>query len=137
MYGVGVREQLEGRSARYGHAFQLGAGLSAYTSFNLATLAGALLGSTLAETDALGLDFVVPLMFLALLVPLLSTRGGGGGVARRRVAVALSSGVLALLLGRFIPAGATIFLAILCATALRTWLDHVSPDPGEDAKDAR
>ncbi len=74
MYGVGVREQLEGRSARYGHAFQLGAGLSAYTSFNLATLAGALLGSTLAETDALGLDFVFPLMFLALLVPLLSTR---------------------------------------------------------------
>jgi hypothetical protein len=63
--------------------------------------------------------------------------GGGGGVARRRVAVALASGVLALLLGRFIPAGATIFLAILCATALGTWLDHVFPDPGEDAKDAR
>jgi hypothetical protein len=51
--------------------------------------------------------------------------------------VALASGVLALLLGRFIPAGATIFLAILCATALGTWLDHVFPDPGEDAKDAR
>jgi hypothetical protein len=46
------------------------------------------------------------------------------------------SGVLALLLGQFIPGGATIFLAILFAAALGTWLDHAFPDPGEDAKDA-
>jgi 4-azaleucine resistance transporter AzlC len=136
MYGVGVKEQLEGRSARYTDAFLLGVGLSAYMSFNLATLAGVLLGSALPETGGLGLDFVFPLMFLALLVPLLRPRGEGEGVARRRVAVALVSGVLALLLGQFIPAGATIFLAILFATALGTWLDHAFPDPGEDAKDA-
>lgn len=137
MYGVGVREQLEGRSARYRDAFLLGAGLSVYVSFNLATLAGALLGSALPETDGLGLDFVFPLMFLALLVPLLGARGQGGGVAGRRVAVALASGVFVLLLGRFVPAGAAVFLAILFAAALGTWLDHAFPDPGEDAKGAR
>jgi predicted branched-subunit amino acid permease len=137
VYGVAVKEQLEGRDARFRDAFLLGAGLSMYASFNLSTLAGALLGSALPGTDRLGLDFIFPLMFLALLVPLLrGPRGASRGVAGRRVGVALAAGALALLLGRFVPAGATILLATLAAAALGAWLDGALPNRDRGAEGA-
>lgn len=136
MYGVGVAERLEGRDARFRDAHLLGAGLSVYASFNLGTLAGALLGSALPQPDGLGLDFVFPLVFLALLVPLLRPRGAARGVAWRRVAAALAAGVLALLVGRFVPAGVAIFLATLTAASLGVWLDRALPTPVGDAEEA-
>src|SRR6185437_7585071 len=66
-YGVTVRDGLDGGG---GPGFLLGAGLSLYGAYNLATLAGVLAGRLLPDPRRLGLDFVFPLTFLALLLPL-------------------------------------------------------------------
>jgi 4-azaleucine resistance transporter AzlC len=96
-YGVSVA-----RGART-FPFVLGAELSLYLTWNLATLAGALLGGVIPDPEKLGVDFVFPLAFLALLVPLL----------RRRldVVVALLAGGLAWLLARSLPGGLPILIA--------------------------
>jgi len=96
-YGVSVA-----RGART-FPFVLGAELSLYVTWNLATLAGALLGGVIPDPEKLGVDFVFPLAFLALLIPLL----------RRRVdvLVALLAGALAWLLARSLPGGLPILIA--------------------------
>jgi 4-azaleucine resistance transporter AzlC len=96
-YGVSVA-----RGART-FPFVLGAELSLYLTWNLATLAGALLGGVIPDPEKLGVDFVFPLAFLALLVPLL----------RRRldVLVAVVAGGLAWLLSRSLPGGLPILVA--------------------------
>jgi 4-azaleucine resistance transporter AzlC len=96
-YGVSVA-----RGART-FPFVLGAELSLYVTWNLATLAGALLGGVIPDPEKLGVDFVFPLAFLALLIPLL----------RRRVdvLVALVAGGLAWLLARNLPGGLPILIA--------------------------
>jgi 4-azaleucine resistance transporter AzlC len=110
-YGLTVKEYLEGQG---GPAFLAGAGLSLYAIFNLTTLAGALLGGAIPDLQGLGLDLIFPLTFLALLVPLLRTW--------TQVAVAAVSGGLALGLGHLIPAGTTILIAAVVASALGTAL---------------
>jgi len=96
-YGVSIA-----RGAR-SFPFVLGAELSLYLTWNVATLGGALLGGVIPDPERIGVDFVFPLAFLALLVPLL----------RRRVdvLVAIVAGALAWLLARSLPGG----LPILCA----------------------
>jgi branched chain amino acid efflux pump len=96
-YGVSIA-----RGART-FPFLLGAELSLYVVWNLATLAGALLGGVIPDPERIGVDLVFPIAFLALLVPLL----------RRRldVLVALFAGVLAWALAQHLPGG----LPVLCA----------------------
>ena len=96
-YGVSVA-----RGART-FPFVLGAELSLFLTWNLATFAGALLGGVIPDPERIGVDFVFPLAFLALLVPLL----------RRRVdvLVAVVAGALAWLLARGLPGGLPILLA--------------------------
>ena len=73
-------------------AFLLGAELSLFATWNLATLGGALVGTAIPDPAELGLDLVFPLAFLALLVPLVRTRvellvavvSGCGGLRPRR-----------------------------------------------------
>jgi 4-azaleucine resistance transporter AzlC len=103
-YGVSVA-----RGART-FPFVLGAELSLYLTWNLATLAGALLGGVIPDPEKLGVDFVFPLAFLALLVPLL----------RRRldVLVALLAGGLAWLLARSLPGGLPILIAGVAGSLL-------------------
>ena len=64
--------------------FLLGAELSMFVTWNLATLAGALLGSAIPDPQEIGVDLVFPLAFLALLVPLVRTRAELGRRRRRR-----------------------------------------------------
>lgn len=139
VYGVAVKEQFEGRDARFRDAFMLGAGLSLYAFFNLSTVAGALLGSALPDTDRLGLDFIFPLMFLILLMPLLRPQGAARsiirGLAGRRVLIAFASGILALLLSRIVPAGATILVATLAAAGFGAWLDSIAPNLEGEARE--
>lgn len=84
-------------------AFVLGAELSLYAVWNLATLAGALAGGVLPDPAALGVGVIFPLAFLGLLVPLLTNR-----VA---VLVALASGLGAWGLSRLLPGGLVVLLA--------------------------
>ena len=82
-YGLAIRECLAGRG---GDAYLFGASLSLYGVFAASTLAGALLGARLPDLTGLGLDFVFPLSFLALLLPLLRSPPGSrrSQVAGRR-----------------------------------------------------
>ena len=64
-YGVTLSSPLRSVS------FFMGAGSSLYLIWNLSTLAGALLSNLVPDPAALGLDFIFPLAFLALLIPLL------------------------------------------------------------------
>jgi 4-azaleucine resistance transporter AzlC len=90
-YGVSVA-----RGART-FPFVLGAELSLFLTWNLATLAGALLGGVIPDPEKIGVDFVFPLAFLALLVPLLRRRAD--------VVVAVVAGAVAWGLSKDLPGG--------------------------------
>src|SRR5919202_3789021 len=78
----------------------LGAGVSMYLGWNLGTALGSALGQALPDPHGLGIDFVVPLAFLAVLVPLLRTR--------RALLVALVAAAATLILGRLGPSGLAV-----------------------------
>ena len=94
--------------------FYLGAALSLYLVWNLATLAGALLGGILPDPERLGVDFVFPLAFLGLLVPLLK--------GRTEVVVAVLAGLLAWLLSSRLPSGLVVLIVGVAGSLLGAWL---------------
>lgn len=101
--------------------FLLGAELSLYLVWNLATLAGFLLGSAIPDPARLGVDLIFPLAFLALLVPLVRTRA--------ELLVAVCAGALAYLLARTLPGGLPILLTGLAGSLLGAYLTRGSePD---------
>ncbi|GGJ38642.1 AzlC family ABC transporter permease [Deinococcus roseus] len=53
------------------YAYLMGASMSVFVSWNVFTLIGALLGSSIPDPLQYGVDFVFPLAFLALLMPTL------------------------------------------------------------------
>jgi 4-azaleucine resistance transporter AzlC len=84
-------------------AYLLGAQLGVFIPWNVATLLGALVGGALPDPASLGVDFVFPLAFLALLVPLL--------VGVREVCVAALAGGVALAASRVMPGGLAVLVA--------------------------
>lgn len=121
-YGVTVRDGLDGRG---GPSFYLGAGLSLYGVFNLTTLAGSLVGQLLPSPEKLGLSFIFPLTFLALLIPLLRHW--------RQCLVAAAAAISALLLSRVVAGGLTILLAALIAASLGVALETIGSRTEEAA----
>ncbi|HEU5373578.1 MAG TPA: AzlC family ABC transporter permease, partial [Gaiellaceae bacterium] len=93
-YGVSVA-----RGAR-SFPFVLGTEISLFAVWNVTTLVGALVGGVIPDPERLGVDFVFPVAFLALLVPLLRLRVD--------VAVALLAGATAWLLAKWLPGGVPI-----------------------------
>ena len=81
-----VRYQQEDTSAA--HWFTLGTGLTLWTSWQISTLVGIVLGARLPA--GLALDFALPLTFMALLFPIVKTRP--------LAAATVSAGVLAVAL---------------------------------------
>jgi 4-azaleucine resistance transporter AzlC len=126
-YGVTIRTYLDGRGSV---PFFLGCGLSLFTVWQLATAVGALLGTLLPNPKGIGLDFIFPLTFLALLLPLVRTW-------RHVVVVAVAEGV-ALALSRYVPGGVTVLLTVLIAATLGAALEQWRPAPEEPvaARDA-
>lgn len=80
-------------------------GVSVFVAWNAGSLAGALLGTAVADPAALGLDAAFPAGMLALLLP--AMRAGGGRL------VALVAAGVALLATPFLPAGAPVLLAMV------------------------
>lgn len=79
-------------------------GIALFLSWNVAVLIGAVAGTALSDTGALGLDAAFPAVLLALIVPSLRDR------ATRRAAMV---GVLvALAAAPFVPAGIPVLLAL-------------------------
>jgi len=86
-------------------------GVAVFLSWNAATAVGALLGDTVGDPRALGLDVVGPAVFLALLWPRLAGRARPGRTAARRVATA---GALLALVGTVVlPVGLGVPVAAL------------------------
>ncbi|HEY6960310.1 MAG TPA: AzlC family ABC transporter permease [Gaiellaceae bacterium] len=90
-YGVSIA-----RGAR-AFGFVLGAELSLFLVWNVATFVGAVLGGAIPDPQRLGVDFVFPVAFLALLVPLVRRRAD--------VVVAVVAGLVAWLLAKSLPGG--------------------------------
>lgn len=110
-------------------AFLLGAELSLFLTWNLATLAGALLGAAIPDPEKIGVDLIFPLAFLALLVPLVRTRV--------ELAVAVASAVLAYALAGALPGGLPILLTGVGGSLLGAWLTRGRPlDTSFHADDA-
>lgn len=70
-YALAVRRFLDGSGSP---AFMAGANLSLYAIWQASTAAGALIGQSIPNPAAYGLDLVFPLTFVGLLVPLLRER---------------------------------------------------------------
>lgn len=121
-YGVTIRDGLDGHG---GPSFYLGASLSLYGVYNLTTLAGSLVGQLLPNPEQLGLGFIFPLTFLALLVPLLRHW--------RQCVVAAAAALAALLLSRVVAGGLTILLAALIAASLGVALEMIGTPAKETA----
>lgn len=86
-YAVAIHNYEQEGVSSSGHWFFLGAGLSLWTSWQLSTAAGILLGTTLPESWPL--DFALPVTFIALIMPALKDRPA--------IAASFSAGAVALL----------------------------------------
>ncbi len=80
-------------------------GFALFALWNLGTLIGALATHAFPDPKVLGLDAAPPAAFLALLAPRLR--------AREPVAIALASGLVALVCLPFLPAGAPLLVVAL------------------------
>ncbi len=105
------------------YPFFLGAALSLFSAWNASTFAGILLSNAVPDPAALGIDFVFPLAFLALLIPLLKRWA--------EVSIAVLAGVSALLLTNLVDGGLTIFLVGTLGALLGAWWTR----PGSAARE--
>ena len=94
----------------------VGAGVSMYLAWNLGTALGTLAGAFSIDSRRLGLDLVVPLAFLAVLVPLLRTRAA--------VASAMAAALGVLLLSERLPVGLAVLGAGAMGIAAGAWADR-------------
>ena len=101
---------------RYGHWFFLGAGLALWSTWQISTAIGVLLGSAIPESWSL--DFALPLTFIAMVVPVLKNRP--------MIAAALSAGVTALL-AYSLPYRLGLILAALVGIVVGTILEERKP----------
>ena len=88
---------------RYDRRLLVGGGLVLYVCWVGGTALGALVGDRLGDPERYGLDAAFPALFLALLVPQVTSR--------RALAAALAGGTIALVLIPFVPAGVPIVAA--------------------------
>lgn len=94
---------------RFDAAFMLGATIPSYPFWVGGTLAGVLLGDSIGDPGAFGLDALFPAFFLGLLI------GGEPLTGRRTVAAALLGAAIAAALLPFAPPGAPIIAASAAA----------------------
>jgi len=126
-YAVTILNYERDESNPSGHWFFLGAGLTLWTSWQISTAVGILLGTTLPESWPL--DFALPITFIAIIMPTLKDRPA--------IAASLSAGIVALLANE-LPYKLGLMLAGLIGIAVGTWLEGrkstntvTSPSPRE------
>jgi len=99
--------------------YYFGGGVSLWIVWQISSIAGALLGPFIPASW--GLEFAVPLVFLAMLAPSLKDRTAVG--------VAVVTGVAAALFVPLLPLQSGLIVAILVGMAYGAWRDR--PKPGE------
>jgi len=127
-YAVSIsRWSAEGDPPERRIPFYVGGGLLLWAVWQASTVAGALIGS--AVPDDLPLDFAVPLVFLVLLVPAVTSRpaavaalvGGGAAVAAAEV----GAGPLSVMVGAV--------AGIIAGATAEAVAERRQPDPSEAA----
>lgn len=101
-YAAAIPHLLEQPRSPVAHWILFGAGFALWAGWQLATLAGILLGTQLP--DGLDLDFALPLTFIAIVVPMIDSRA--------RLAAAFIAGTAAVLLAP-LPYKTGLFAAAL------------------------
>ncbi len=101
-------------SLGYAHWYAFGTGLTLWVSWQLSTALGIALGARISDTG--GLDFALPVTFLALLMPQLTTRPAW--------AAAVAAGLTAILLAP-LPFRLGLVLACLVGVGVGLWLDRL------------
>lgn len=99
--------RLNSPQAANAHWILFGSGLGLWTGWQLATLAGVLIGAQLPSN--LGLEFALPLTFIAIVVPMLNSKA--------LVAAALTAGAVAVVLAA-LPYKLGLFIAALAGLAV-------------------
>ena len=107
---------------RFDPAFMVGATIPCYPFWVGGTLVGVLIGDSIGDPGALGLDAIFPAFFLGLLI------GGEPLTGRRTVAAALLGGAIAAALLPFAPPGVPIIAASAAA------LIGLAPQPRQEAQ---
>ena len=97
----------------------LGAGVSMYVAWNAGTALGIATGRAFPALQRPGIDFTLPLIFLALLIPLVRTRAA--------LLVALTVGAATFLLGRIVPTGLAILGAAILGSAVGVGASRGAP----------
>ncbi|MEJ6950676.1 AzlC family ABC transporter permease [Natronospora cellulosivora (SeqCode)] len=95
--------------------FYLGLGITAYFSWVLSSYLGAAIGNIIPVADIPALDFVLPAMFIVLLVMQISKR--------LDILVAIISAILSLLFVYYLPANWNIILATIIAATCGVFLE--------------
>jgi predicted branched-subunit amino acid permease len=90
-----------------------GAGASMYLAWNVGTAGGLLAGEALPARWKSPMELIVPLTFVAVLVPMLRSR--------RALAVTLAAGVTALVASRSLPAGVAVLIAGVTGAVVGAW----------------
>lgn len=102
------------------HWFFLGAGLTMYLSWQLATLAGIAFGQAVPNVASWGLDFAMIATFIGIAVPMMRTRP--------QVASALVAAVVALLTWE-LPYKLGLIAAALAGIVVGVWLERRAERP--------
>ncbi len=101
-YAAAIPHLLAAPKSPVAHWILFGSGLALWAGWQLSTLAGVLIGAQLPAD--LGLDFALPLTFIAIVVPLIESRA--------RLIAALTAGAVAVLLVA-LPYKTGLFVAAL------------------------
>ncbi len=115
-YAVTILNYEKEKNPSSGHWFFLGAGLTLWTSWQLSTAAGILLGATLPESWPL--DFALPITFIALVMPALKDRPA--------LVASLTAGTVALL-AYSLPYKLGLMIAGVLGIAVGTWMEARTP----------
>lgn len=75
-FAIAITHYRKDGDVSHKHWYFLGANLVVYVAWQISTALGFFVGSALGDPLALGLDFTLPLVFIAILVPQLKTHAG-------------------------------------------------------------
>ncbi|MEJ8305291.1 AzlC family ABC transporter permease [Saccharibacillus sacchari] len=103
---------------RLGDRWMNGLNLTAYIGWSLSCMAGSLFGRWIADAEALGLDFALVAMFIALLV--LQLQQIPAGKLRGYILLILLTGVLMAVLSQFMAGHTAVLISTVIAASVGT-----------------
>lgn len=116
-YVVVIQRFHRGAESHHKHWFYLGSALTMYTLWQISTWAGIWAGTSIPDPAGWGLDFALPATFIAMLIPLIRSRGVGVCV--------LVAGAASLLL-HGLPHQSGLVVAMIAGSLAGASVDHIS-----------